>query len=129
MTSVFRNIIFLVKDYKETGQCPKVGVVVDAKGRNLVVSGINAVVAADKVGKVKVEVLDAKTLPIDKFPQKSVLVMIYLLLRFKDLRRLQSKALAKRSRNFLILRRWKPFKKAIESSRRDLSNHDKIRKS
>ena len=59
-----------VKDYYETGKCPKVGVIVDQKGRFLVVNGYNAVVAADKVGKDKIEVLDAKTLPLDKFPQK-----------------------------------------------------------
>ena len=59
-----------VKEYYETGKCPKAGVIVDQKGRFLVVNGYNAVVAADKVGKDKIEVLDAKTLPLDKFPQK-----------------------------------------------------------
>ena len=59
-----------VKEYNETGKCPKVGVIVDSKGRKLVVSGVNGVIAADRVGKAKVEVLDAKTLPLDKFPQK-----------------------------------------------------------
>ena len=59
-----------VKEYNETGKCPKVGVIVDKKGRYLVVNGYNAVVAASMVGKSKVEVMDAKTLPLDKFPQK-----------------------------------------------------------
>ena len=59
-----------VDEYNKTGKCPKVGVVVDEKGRYLVVSGVNGVIVADRVGKAKVEVLDAKTLPIDKFPQK-----------------------------------------------------------
>ena len=59
-----------VNEYKKTGKCPKVGVIVDSKGRKLVVNGFNALVAADAVGKVKVEVLDGKTLPLDKFPQK-----------------------------------------------------------
>ena len=59
-----------VKEYNETGKCAKVGVIVDKKGRYLVVNGYNAVVAASMVGKSKVEVMDAKTLPLDKFPQK-----------------------------------------------------------
>lgn len=58
-----------VEKIVESGKNPKVGVVVDAKGRNIVIQGMNGVVAADRMGKEKVEVMDGKDLPLGKLPQ------------------------------------------------------------